>query len=71
MLLGVKDEGGSNFRVGRPNSLHSTDDKGMTPLFYAARNWFPELTEALLKYGAQPGAQDSKGDTPLMLCCEG
>lgn len=73
VLLGVTESSDGNFVVQteRANALHTIDDKGFTPLHYAARNWWPALTRLLLQCGARPDAQDSKGDTPLHLAAEG
>ncbi len=46
-------------RIDQPNA------QGRTPLFMAA-NWnYPEIVEALLENGANPGKQDNEGITPL------
>lgn len=58
-------------RTERESVLHAKDHAGFTPLHYAARNWFPELTDVLLKCGAKVDAFCNRGNTPLHYAAEG
>ncbi|XP_021955747.2 transient receptor potential channel pyrexia isoform X2 [Folsomia candida] len=72
MLLGVAEGSDGEVKdVERKEILEISDSKGYTPLHYCGRNWLPDLTEAFLKYGANPLAKDLLGNSPLHYICEG
>lgn len=54
-------------------SIHSTDEKGMTALHYAAQNFYNyraepiKLVEKLLKSGANTKVENKIGQTPIMI----
>lgn len=45
--------------------VNKTDDKGLTPIFYALDTPETNMVKLLLKYGADPNACDSQKRTPL------
>jgi ankyrin repeat protein len=73
LLVGAKENPDGSVRkpVERSKVLDMVDDLGYTPLHYAARNWQFSLVETLLECEADPSIQDTKGNTPLHLACEG
>jgi len=47
------------------------DNKGKTPLMYAAESGRADSLRALLAAGADPNARDGEGETPLMYAAKG
>ncbi|CAN0505249.1 unnamed protein product [Ectocarpus sp. 12 AP-2014] len=53
----------------RGSSLEGRDSEGMTPLLRAAANGRADVTEWLLREGADPAAVDANSNTALALSC--
>jgi ankyrin repeat protein len=51
-------------------NVNVKDRDGTTPLHVAASNGDNDIVVLLLQAGAHPSPRNSKGDTPLILCCE-
>jgi ankyrin repeat protein len=52
-------------RAGDPDGAYGVRALNATALHYAARAGFLQTIEVLLEHGADPGARDSQGRTPL------
>ena len=45
------------------------DEKGMTPLMWAAQAQLPEMVELILEFGANPKLEDNLGYNALGIAC--
>ncbi|CAB0038708.1 unnamed protein product [Trichogramma brassicae] len=54
----------------KPVQVDVPDEKGLTPLYYAARTDYKNVIKYLLSKGANPNATDAKGLTPLHRVCK-
>jgi ankyrin repeat protein len=61
----IDDNQSRTARIARPSTM--TDRLGHTALHEAARRGWVEVTDWLLKHGANPAAKDAAGRTPLVL----
>ena len=68
-LLAKGDERAKGYFLGEVD-VHATDDKGRTPLHYAAELNDPALAAFFIAMGAKVDAEDNAGQTPLGVCAE-
>jgi len=66
-LLSKGDERAKGYFMGEVD-VHATDEKGRTPLHYAAELNDPALAAFFIAMGADVDAEDHAGETPLGVC---
>ncbi|KAK6042114.1 ankyrin repeat protein [Cooperia oncophora] len=54
--------------LARKADVHATNEHGMTPLHYACYWGFEQIAEDLIISGAQIGACNKRGQTPMDVC---